>query len=118
MKLRSMGERYVGQLLTERNLSYSHDVEFNWSLWKRYDFLLHDYRILIEIFGQHHYTDSATYNTTAAQIQQTDALKKRLAEEHTYQYIALDYRQNDLEKLQQDFFDKVMPLIEKYNKPI
>lgn len=118
MKMRSLGERYIGQLLTDHQLSYSHDVEFNWSLWKRYDFLLHDYRILLEIFGQHHYTDSVQYKTTAAQIQATDALKKRLAEERNYQYIALDYRQNDLEKLQQDFFDKVLPLVKSNDKPI
>ncbi len=57
MKMRAMGEQLVGQLLVERN-SFSHDIEFNWSLWKRYDFLLHDFRTVVEIMGQYYYTDS------------------------------------------------------------
>lgn len=46
------GERLVGEVLDQNNINYLHDIPFEWSNGRRYDFYLLDYKIIIEVDGE------------------------------------------------------------------
>ena len=107
-----MGERILGNILTQLNIEYKHDSKMYWSNNKRYDFYIPSLNMIIETHGEQHYT-KAFGDTTVEEQQENDEYKKDLALENGInKYIVIDtsvsdfnYIYNSIESSLHNLFD-------------
>lgn len=104
----SIGERIMHSLLVYLEVSFKHEVSFEWSENKRYDFYLLDFNTIIEVHGEQHYIggferkggDSLEVNI------ENDKLKKSLANENEIDdYIVIDARKYSYQWIMDSIMD-------------
>ena len=89
----SYGENLVGEVLRQNGIKFKKDKPFNWSQNKRYDFILMDWKIIIEVdgdYGHGFYQPGKTYEQSEKEFE-IDKLKTDLAWENGYDILRLIY---------------------------
>lgn len=117
-KLHSHGEDLVSKWLSEHNLKFESHKTFSWCLSQSgnkmsYDFLVPDLNLLIECNGIQHYEPVEFFGGEIRfQEQQAhDALKKKLAYEHNYNFLVMDCRHLRKHSQEQAFLDELNKFI-------
>lgn len=93
-------EKFISCFLDQLAEPYSHDVEFDWSDKKRYDFYLPLINTIIETHGRQHFSESFMYNNarTLIEEQENDLNKKEMALKNGIsEYIVLDCSKSEME---------------------
>lgn len=110
----SYGEKFIANLLNQLNVDYVHDKTTSWSNSKRYDFIITDSKIIIEVHGKQHYEKGFNYDNarTLSEERKNDSYKKELALlngiEH---YVELDAKESSLDYLKQSVLKSEMSLL-------
>jgi hypothetical protein len=107
---KSKGELFIIRKFNELNIDYINDKTLHWSNLKRYDFILHDYKIILEIHGAQHYRETYFFTNTLKQIQENDKYKQFLAELNGYKYIVLNYIDSNFKMLNKEFKSKFLDI--------
>lgn len=97
----SYGHKYVYSLLRQLNLAFEEEVAFNWCefynkykkrLYKgKYDFVIEDKKIIIEVDGDFHRRNNSMSGQTKEESKFIDSEKDRLARENGYKVIRIFY---------------------------
>ena len=99
----SYGEKFIYQIIKSSNLLFYHDIIFDWSDNKEYDFYIPESNIIIEVHGGQHYKEAEgkwADNNSLIEIQENDRYKEQLAKENGIEhYIIIDARKKNLEWL-------------------
>ena len=117
----SYPNKFISSLLTKMNVKYISECSFPWSKnledaiskTKVYDFYLPDYRLIIEANGiQHYQENNLLRNRTLEDEQKNDEIKKELALQNGYKFLAIDCRVSDpsfifSQMINEGFFDIV-----------
>lgn len=93
-------EKFVSCFLDQLCECYNHDVEFDWSDKKRYDFYLPIRNLIIETHGKQHYNGTFCHagSRSIYEEQENDSYKKELALKHGIsEYIVLDCSKSEIE---------------------
>lgn len=91
----SYPEKFVSNLLSQLNVKFKHDVSFNWSNDKRYDFYVEELSLIIECHGKQHYENGfINIGGKSAKEQHYNDIKKRENSllNGIHKYIELDCR--------------------------
>lgn len=89
----SYGENLVCEVLKQNNINFLRDRPLEWSMKKRYDFIIKDKKIIIEVDGEmgHGNIRSGKSEDLVLKEIANDELKTKMAEEHGYKVIRLIY---------------------------
>lgn len=102
---RSIGERFVANILDENDIDYIFDKATEWSDRKRYDFLIKNMNTIIEVNGQQHYEETGfnlLSNKSLEQEKKNDNYKYSMAIDNGIKtYITLDFRESNYEYMMQ-----------------
>lgn len=74
--------------LKEKQFKIKKQVIFEWAKNKRYDFLLEDYKIIIELDGRQHFKQVSNWGSPEHN-KKNDELKNKLANENGYKIIRI-----------------------------
>lgn len=96
----SYAEKIMISILEQLNLKYIKEFKPNWCKFKhikedriiqgRYDFMIEDLELIIEMDGGFHFQDNTLSGQTKEDSQYRDIMKDKLAEEHGYKIIRID----------------------------
>ena len=104
-------EKFVSNFLDQLCEIYSHDIEFDWSDKKRYDFYLPMWNMIIETHGKQHYSESFFYKgaRNLYEEQENDFIKKELALHNKIaEYIELDCSKSDPEWIKKSIYNSLL----------
>lgn len=107
----SYGENLVGEVLRQNGIKFRRDKEFVWSKKKRYDYILDDWKLIIEVDGEYghgFYQPWKTYEQSEKEFE-IDELKNNLALENDYTILRLTY----LSDYQNEFIDEIKSMLPK-----
>ena len=93
-------EKFVSCFLDQLCECYNHDVEFDWSDKKRYDFYLPIRNLIIETHGKQHYNKAFCHagSRSIYEEQENDLHKKEIAlKNEVSEYIVLDCSKSETE---------------------
>lgn len=104
---KSMGEKMVNSILTFLKIKFKHNIKFEWSNNKEYDFYIPDLDMIIETHGIQHYKDT-NRGRTLKEEQENDKYKKQIALTNGIkQYITIDCRKTDLNWIKNNIVDEL-----------
>lgn len=113
---KSKGEIIMGNILNDNNIKFKKEFHFV-NDRKRYDFLLTDLNIFVEIDGIQHFTYVEHWHKDLEKFEkskQVDAHKTIKAINNNYKMIRIDYTIKTKEDIEKYFFD-AMEKIKNYN---
>jgi len=96
----SYPEKLGNSFFNQIGINYIYNSKLKWSENKKYDFTCEGFKIVVEMHGLQHYEETNWGNTGARTLkeeQESDRLKKELAEKNGYKYIEIDCRKSDLD---------------------
>ena len=82
----------------------------------RFDFLLEEYKLIIELDGQQHFYDIKKWDSKYEDVQKCDIYKMKCAIMNNYSIIRL--KQDDVFSNKNEWDKKLMDAIKKYESPI
>lgn len=102
----SYPEKFISELLNQLNVSFLHEIKFNWSNGKRYDFYIEDMSLIIECHGMQHYNGKFnSYGMKARSLEEeiiNDDFKHNIAINNGIKhYIQLDCRYSNVDYIKQ-----------------
>jgi Zn finger protein HypA/HybF involved in hydrogenase expression len=115
-KILSLGEKIMRAVLKRANIEFLHDSSTDYSEGRRYDFILSEYKTIIEIDGMQHSIKPFVVNGECAksieEIQQIDNYKEQLALKNGIErYIHIDAKESDYNLIIQRIKDNLNNII-------
>lgn len=111
----SYPEKFVANLLKQLNIDFRHDISFEWSNSKRYDFYIKDLSLIIETHGIQHYSDDKTFfnrNDSLEKERNNDIYKRELALKNGIEkYIELDCRYSDFDYIKNSIINSELNML-------
>lgn len=109
------GESYLGIVLEQNGISYKHDVKTNWSNDKRYDFIIEDYKIVIEVDGEfgHGYEREWKTEKDILKEKDLDKFKTKMAIDNGYKIFRINYYRDKKELLKDEICNNLPEFIWK-----
>ena len=99
----SKQESYVANILTKSGYNFERGFNPDWAGGRRYDFLIPEHHVIIEVDGKHHFEDSIGY---CLQYQRNnDVWKQWAAIKHDYHFIRISYDMYHSRRMQEMRFD-------------
>lgn len=106
----SFGEKFVGCMLKQLGLSFLHNKAMPWSKNKRYDFIISDYSMIIEVNGVQHYSRGFVFKNSIkcrslSEEKANDVEKANLAKENGINlYIIIDVSQSSMDYIRDSIY--------------
>ena len=116
---RSYSEKFFICFLDQLCELYDHNICFDWSDNKEYDFWLVEHNMIIEANGKQHYQKSFGYSSSRNLIeeQMNDEYKKELALNNGIKdYIEIDCRKSDKEYIKHSILNSLLPTLLLFDK--
>ena len=114
-------ELMMYEYLLELNIKVKKEVKFKWCKNKKtgyslpYDFVLEEYKIIIEIDGLQHFENIIHWKTNFEEIQERDKYKMKFANTNGYSVIRI--LQEDIYFEKYDWKKEILDNIKKYDNP-
>lgn len=107
---RSYGEKFMYNVLEQMDLNVNREVKFDWCIFSNfrgkkkmrsgyYDFVIEDFKLIIEIDGDFHYIDNKMNGQTKEESEYIDNIKDKLAKENGYKVIRIKYSTSNRDEL-------------------
>ena len=113
----SFGEKFISELLYQLDVDFVFNKSTQWSKNRRYDFIIGDNEIIIEVNGIQHYSQSFKFTghrgaRNLEEEKENDSYKKSLAINNGVKYyIELDCRNSDYEFVKQSVLDSELSIL-------
>ena len=114
-------EKIVYEFLLENNFIIKKEAKFSWCKNEKtncnlpFDFLLEDYKLIIEIDGMQHFENISHWNSDFKEIQIRDKYKMELATKNNFSIIRI--LQEDIYLNKYDWKEELLSYIKIYNNP-
>ena len=89
----SYGERFISNMLSELHVKYTYQFSPDWIKPYLFDFefVYNDNKYIIEVDGGWHFQENNKSNISLQEVIERDKYKQKIAEEHGYKVIRLNY---------------------------
>jgi hypothetical protein len=109
----SFPEKLMINLLSQLNIDFETQKEFDWSLKKRYDFFINSLNCIIETHGNQHYEDGTFKHLGGRSLeeeQKNDLLKENIARKYGINnYIVINCSESDINFIKNNILQSELP---------